>query len=295
MKGSRLSLDQLRVFVDLARTRSFSRTAAGCGLTQSAVSQQLAALERLFGKRLVDRGKNRFALTAEGELARDGFARVLEVFAETQSRIRGGGGELSGTVRVETIYSIGLYDLAPYVRSFLKRYPGVSLHVEYSRANRILDNVLAGACDVGIVADPRPHSRLKMTPFRKQPMVLVCGRNDPLARRRRVGLKQLDGLDFIAFEEDVPTRGLVDRALARRGARVRVVSAFDNIDLIKRAVEIGVGVSILPEGTVLEEARTGTLARVPIADGPLTRATGIVVDKRRTLSLAARAFIDWLA
>ncbi len=294
MKGARLHLDFLRVFRDLAETRSFSQAATRNFLTQSAVSQQLAALERRFGRKLVDRGKGRFSLTEAGEIFLRSCRDILEGFEEAARRIRGEPREIAGTVRVQAIYSIGLYKLSQYVRSFLRRYPKVNLQIQFHQADRIYAHLETGTCDLGLVAGPWPHPHIRILPFKKERLALVCPPAHRFARRGRVRLAELNDESFVAFHRDAPSRWLVDRILRRHRVSVRVAQEFDNIETIKRAVEIETGVALLPEDTVLQEVRGGTLAKVALAEGPFERPTAILHDDRRSPSRAARAFLRWL-
>lgn len=293
MKAARLSLDLFRIFRDLARSGSFSRTAGRNFLTQSAVSQQIASLERHFGRRLLDRGRGRVFLTDAGEALLEGCGRILDAYEQTAAEIRHPG-ELGGFVRVETVYSIGLHHLAAHVKSFLRLYPRVNLHVEYNRSDRIYSETLQGGCDLGIVAYPWAHPLLRIVPYKKERLALVCPAADALARKRSVRLGDLERRNFIAFDRDIPTRQAIDALLRKAGVFVNVVHEFDNIETIKRSVEVGAGISILPENTVAQEVRNKALACVVLSDGPFYRPTGILLRKGKALSRPAKTFLGLL-
>jgi len=124
--------------------------------------------------------------------------------------------------------------------------------------------------------------------------VLVVGPDHRLARRRVVPVSALDTESFVAFDRAVPTRRAVDRILRAHGANVRITTEFDNIETIKRSVEAGLGVSIVPEDTVRNEVRAGTLFALGFSEGPFTRPVGIIYRKGREISPPARAFIELL-
>lgn len=294
MKGSRIHLDLFKIFIDLAESGSFSRAAEQNLLTQSAVSQQVGFLERVTGKKLVERGKGGFALTENGKVYLAAARNILHAHQEALNRIRHPG-ELCGEVRVEAIYSIGLHPMAPYVGSFMRRHKKVDLRVAYSRANRIYVDLLAGHCDVGLVAYPERSPMLVVTPFRREEMGVVCCPREPLSRRRRLRVRDLAGRAFVAFDTDIPTRKAVDAFLRSRRVAVSVTHEFDNIEVLKRSVETGAGVSILPKNTVAEEVKAGTLAYLPFSDAALIRPTAILRRQDRSLSRAAREFIRWLS
>jgi DNA-binding transcriptional LysR family regulator len=293
MKGSRLHFDLIKVYLDLAGTKSFSQAARRNYLTQSAVSQQLAFLERRFGCRLAERGTRWFALTEKGETVARWFRQVAADYEKTMEELRNPG-ELAGAVNVEAVYSVGLYDLPPYVKTFIRRYGRVNLHVEYDQAERIYADVLQGRCDIGLVAYPRRHPQVRVVPFRKDRLVMVCAADHPLARRRAVALGDLEQRPFVAFESRVPTRIAIDDILRRHDVSVNVVHEFDNIETLKRTVEVGAGVTILPRGSVAPEVRSGSLRCVPFSDGVFHRPTGILSRRGKTLSRAAQAFVRWL-
>ena len=293
MKGARLHLDLFRVFRDLAQTKSFSKAADKNYLTQSAISQQLSFLEQHFGRKLVDRGKGHFALTEAGQNLLEGCEKILSAYQETVERASGGK-EASGPVTVQTVYSIGIYHLALYVKTFMRRFPKVSLRVEYSRADRVYKDVLDGACDLGIVASPWNHPKIRVVPFQKEKLVLICAPDDPFFLKKTVRWAGLDGRDFIAFTKDVPTRHMEDELFRKHKLSVHIVQEFDNIETLKRSVEVGMGIALVPENTVAQEIKNRTLAAVGLEGGAIYRSTGIIHRKDRWLTGAAKAFIGWL-
>jgi DNA-binding transcriptional LysR family regulator len=294
MKGSRLHLDIFKIFHDLAEMKSFSKAAACNYITQSAVSQQVTFLERHFGKHLIDRGKGRFALTEAGQALQEASRKMLEAYREVSDKLRQSG-EISGLVTVESVYSIGLHHLAIYVKTFMRRYPNVNLRVEYHRPDQIYADVLQGICDLGIVACPWRHPLLQVIPFRKERLVVICSPDDPLAGRRQIRFSDLERREFVAFNRGIPTRRAIDELLRAHHVLVNIVQEFDNIETLKRSVEIGAGLSILPDNTIAEEVRNKTLVSLSLAGGPYYRPTGMIYRKDRSLSRAARQFIGWLA
>jgi DNA-binding transcriptional LysR family regulator len=144
------------------------------------------------------------------------------------------------------------------------------------------------------VAFPAHRQTLEVIPLRTEELVVVVSPEHRLARRQGVSIKQLQGESFVAFDRAVPTRRAIDRALRRHHTAVSIATEFDNIETIKRSVEAGLGVSIVPEDTVRNEVRAGTLVALHLTDEKLTRPVGIVHRKRRTLSAPARAFVELL-
>jgi DNA-binding transcriptional LysR family regulator len=288
-----MQFESLKVFCDLAETESFTQTAQVNGVSQSAVSQTIGALEKHFRSLLIERSKKNFRLTTEGEILYNYSKQILQVYDAIRSRMQEIRHVISGEIRVATVYSIGLHDLPPYIKRFMQEYPEVNVHVEYRRANQVYDDVLGNTVDVGLVAYPAHDTRWETVPLRKERLVLACHPQHPFAKLRNVKLKALDGQKLISFEPDMPTRMALDKIL--RGQRVKVehVMEFDNIETVKRALELNCGVAIVPEPTVKQEVAQHTLAAVPL-DGEYFRTLGAVYRSNKVLSLALKQFLALL-
>ncbi len=289
-----MQIESLKVFCDLADTQSFTKAAQINSVTQSAVSQQVSSLERLFKSLLIERSKKHFRLTREGQVLYDYSKQVITTYDSLFHRIQEIKKVVSGTIRVSTIYSIGLHDLPPYLKRFLKGFPTVSVHVEYRRANQVYGDVIGNGVDLGLVAFPTRDPKLEIVPLREDPMVLICHPQHPLAKSKSARLKALSGQKFIGFQPDIPTRKALDRVLREHGIQVRHVMEFDNIETVKRAVEIEAGLAIVPKNTVTQEVAKQTLAEVALEDGNLVRPLAAIYKKNKVLSPAMKAFLGTL-
>jgi len=286
-----MQIDSLKVFCDLAETESFTKAAQINNVTQSAVSQQISSLERQFKSLLIERSKKKFRLTREGQVLYDFSKQIIQTYDSLHSKLQEIKDIISGTIRVATIYSIGLHDLPPYIKRFLKSYPTVNVHVEYRRANQVYDDVLSNVVDLGLVAYPIRESKLETVPLRKDPLVLICHPQHPFARAKNVKLKALAGQKFISFEPDIPTRKALDRILRDNHVEVQHVMEFDNIETVKRAVEIDAGISIVPSATIVQEVSKQTLAQVQLDDGEFFRPLAAIYKKNKVLSPAVKQFL----
>lgn len=289
-----LNLDALQIFCDLVDTGSFSRTADKNFVSQSAVSQRLRALERDYGQILLDRGQGRGLVrpTEAGQTLYTAGRPLLRDASALDMLLRGWSDDIAGPVRVATVYSVGLHALPPRLKPFLAAHPRVNVHLEYRQTDGVYQDVMAGTADVGIVACPSPRRGVEILPFGSEDMILICAPEHPLAQIEFVRLAQLDGLDFIAFDTDIPTRRLIDDRLRAAGVRVRIVTAYDNIETIKNLVEIGSGVSIVPADTVQQEVRAGALAAIPFLPcDTFQRPTGLLLKKSGARRAAVRAFV----
>lgn len=289
-----MQIESLKVFCDLAETESFTRAAKINNITQSAVSQQISSLEKHFKSLLIERSKKKFRLTREGQVLYESSKQIMQTYEILENRLQEMRDVVSGTIRVATIYSIGLHDLPPYLKKFLKTHPTVNAHVEYRRSNQVYDDVLGNGVDLGLVAYPSKDARLEIVPLRNDMLVLICHPNHPMARAKSVSLSALTGQKFIGFEPDIPTRKAIDMILKERNIEVQHVMEFDNIETVKRAVEIDAGISIVPQGTITQEVSKQTLAEVLITDAEFYRPLAAIYKKNKILSPAMKQFINIL-
>jgi LysR family transcriptional regulator, transcriptional activator of the cysJI operon len=289
-----MQIDSLKVFCDLVESESFTKAAQINGVTQSAVSQTISSLERTFKSLLIERSKRNFRMTAEGEVLYEYSKQILQTYDALQSRLQEIKEDVSGNIRIATIYSIGLHVLPPYIKRFLKSYPTVNVHVEYRRPNQVYEDVLGNIVDLGLVAYPTRDPKLEITTIRKDPLVVICHPQHPLAKHKSTRIKSISGQKFVAFEKDIPTRKALDKILKDNGVSVQIGMEFDNIETVKRAVEIDSGISIVPQETIRQEVANQTLVALRIEDGDYFRTLAIIHKKSKVLSPAIKEFINLL-
>jgi len=219
---------------------------------------------------------------------------MLDRYEQLKSEMSALKSSSRNRINVGAIYSIGMHTLPNYVKKFMVSYPKVNVHIEYLSANAIYELVLAGDIDIGLVAVPKRDKRLDVYDFQDEPLVLVCSPNHPLSRESQVDIHKLQFERFIGFEENVPTRMWIDNILQRYNIIIRPVMEFDNIETVKRAVEINSGVSILPQTAILQELGSGTIKAIPFSNENFVRPTDIIVRKGKILSQAGRYCIELL-
>jgi DNA-binding transcriptional LysR family regulator len=289
-----MHIDILKVFCDLADLRSFSRTAEKHLLSQSAVSQQLAQLELSHKSQLINRKKRPIELTKAGQLLYQASKDILDRYEQLKTELNALNKSSSSRVNVAAIFSIGMHTLPDYVKKFMVSYPDVNVHIEYFSASRIYELVLSGNVDIGLVAVPKKDKRLEVYDFEDEPLVMVCSPKNPLSKEQQIDIHRLQFEKFIAFEKSVPTRTWIDGILERYNVVVRSVMEFDNIETIKRAVEINSGISILPQTAILPELSIGTIKAIPFSNEKFVRTTGIILRKGKIIGQAGRYFIELL-
>lgn len=289
-----MHLETLKVFCDVVETKSFSVAASQNYVTQSAVSQQIRMLEEKYGRRLLERTRGNVQLTPAGDILYQASKEIVRRYQELEGRLQAVAKIVGGTVRVATVHTIGLYELSTQLKRFLKAYPQVQLQLEYGRSTKIYDDALKGGIDLGVVAFPMRRPGITVIPFREDRLVLICPPQHPLAKHRHVSIKKLAGEPFVGFERDIPTRKETDRVLRRHGIDVRYVMELDNAEVMKRVVEIGIGLAILPEIAVRPEVKGGTLVAVHVSDEVFLRPLGIIHRTGKHFSPAAAKFIECL-
>jgi len=286
--------ETFKMFCDLADTRSFTKAAQISGVTQSAVSQQVHSLERTFKSLLIERSKKEFRLTREGQVLYEHGKQIVQLQASLLSKMEEIKNIVSGTIHVATIYSIGLHDLPRHIQRLLEQYPTVNVHVEYCQADEVYEDVLTGTADLGLVAYPTKHSELAIVPFSQDLLVFACHPQHPLAGQKSVSLKSLARQKLIGFEPGLPTRRALNKILRKHGVAVTHAMEFDNVETLKRAVEIDAGVAILPKSTIRQEVAKQTLAALPIAEGNFYRPLAAIHKKNKVLSLAMKQLLTLL-
>jgi DNA-binding transcriptional LysR family regulator len=286
--------EDCKIFRDIVQSRSVSRGAAMNQISQSAASQHLQELERRLDVALLDRSVRPLEVTPAGklyfELCRDVLRREEE-FHSAYAQLKQ---EVDGSVRVISIYSIGLSEMTHLRAEFEKRFPEANLHVEYARPDRVYEAVLQDQADLGLVSYPEANRDLTIIQWRDETMALAAAPTHPLAMKNSIAAVDLDGRNYIAFDEGLSIRRHIDRFLREAGVEVHIAMQFDNIQMIKEAVALGSGVSILPERTMQAETAQGRLVSIPMAAPGLVRPVGIVHRRRKKLNRAAQSFLEML-
>jgi DNA-binding transcriptional LysR family regulator len=289
-----MQIENFKIFADLVETKSFSKSAKLNGITQSAVSQQARAMERHFKTLLIDRSQKQFQLTREGQRVYDAAKEILHTYEKLLSELQEMKKVISGTIRISTIYSIGLHELPPFIKKFLHDFPSVNVRVEYRRSNLVYEDILHNSVDFGLVAFPIKQRQIEVLPFRNDHLVLITHPQHALAKRTDIEVKDLTGQKFIGFDPDIPTRKAVDQIFREHKLEIEPVMEFDNIETVKRAVEIDHGIAIVPQATVAQEYKQGTLSVLHFKGKEFTRPLAILHRKGRVLTPAMRKFIETL-
>lgn len=278
----------------MAELRSVSRGAALNGISQSAASQQLQDLEGRCGVTLLDRSRRPLTLTEAGTAYLDFCHEVLareEALTETLARMRRA---VVGDVSVACIYSVGLSEMATLKEQFAERYPDARLAVEYLRPEKVYEAVEGGRADLGLVSYPHATRGLTVIEWRQEVMVVAVAPSHPLARESAIHPSRLEGLPFVGFDRDLPIQRHIEKYLREMKVNVQMTLHFDNIEMIKQAVSLGTGVSIVPKPILRSEIARGTIVALSLVPRGPRRPLGIVHRKRKKFGDAVQAFLTLL-
>jgi len=286
-----MHLQNFKIFIDLIETGSFTLAAQRNNITQSAVSQIVRMIEEKYGVTLVERGRKKFSVTPEGQIFEKVAREMLQLFESIGSRMHELGDVVAGKLRISTVYSIGLHDLPAKLQTFRDAHPDVEVQVDYKRSPLIYDDVADGRADLGLVSFPQRRKGVMADIFDEDEMVAICAPTHRLGKKKKMKLKELQDEAFISFEPDTPTRRAIDRILKLAGVTFRQQQEFDNIETVKRAVEVAGVVSIVPKCTVAKEVAAGSLNAIKLEDSDMKRPLGILRKQGRLTTPAMREFM----
>jgi DNA-binding transcriptional LysR family regulator len=289
-----MQIETLKIFCDLVETASFSKAARLNTITQSAVSQQIRAIEQKFKIALIERANKNFSVTPEGRAFLQASQEILRIYDGLGDRLAQLQKVVSGRLRIAAVHSIGLHELPRNLKLFKKAYPAIEVEMEYLRSAQVYQHVAGGNADLGFVAYPTRHRGVIIESRWKDKLVLICPPSHPLASRQSVPITALEGEKFISFSFDLPTRKAIDRIFRARSVTIRRSMEFDNIETVKRAVEIEDGISIVPLNTIEEEREIGSIVAVELESVDSWRPIGLVQRRARRQAPTTSAFVRML-
>ena len=289
-----MNIESFKVFCDLCDTGSFSRAAEASGITQSAVSQQIRNVEKQFGVPLVDRKSNFFRLTPEGLVYLEACRDILARFDSLGTRFRIARGALDGEFRIASVISIALHNLPPVLKQFRKTHPGVEVTVDYRKADEIYSSVEDGRADLGLVAYPKARPGLRAITCWQERLVLALPPGHALCGKRPISLSQLQDQRLVGLNPEIPTRQHLDKVFRKAGVRVTYIAELDNFETVKAAVAAEQVIAVIPESSVYQEVRQGTLSVREIAAERMWRPMGAVTRRPLPEKAALLEFLSLL-
>ena len=274
---------RLQVFHAVARLLSFTKAADALHMTQPAVTFQIRQLEEYFDTRLFDRTHNRISLTDAGQRVYEFADRIFQLYGEMENVVRKITGEVSGVLLIGASTTIAEYMLPSLLGGFKSEYPDVNIQLKVSNTEGIVSMVEDNTIDLGVVEAPVSNKNLAVEVCRHDQLVAIVPPDHPLAARERVASAALLDHPYISREEGSGTREVIEEYLAGVGLNgddLKTRMELGSPEAIKRAVEVGMGISVISRATVLKELKLGTLRAVPL-DPPLERPFSFVHQKQK--------------
>lgn len=275
----------------VAQERSFSVAARKLHRTQPAVSQAIRRLEDALGDRLFDRSSRNGALTQAGTLLLEHAQRLLRMASEAEAAVR----ELQQVRRGRVVIGANeaaVHSVLPFVREYAATHPRVTIEVRRVPSRRIATDLLDRSMDFGVLTFQPAERGLQSIPLGDDELVMLAHPKHPLASRKRVSIEEVGRQVVIAHNDPSPTRDRVLRVYERRQAAINIQIALPSLDGIKRAVEMGVGVAVLPRRCALTEIARGDLVAVKVPELTTRRVVRFVFRRTGELSHAAAAFLE---
>ena len=293
---------RLAAFSAVASAGGFSKAAKALGKTQSSVSQAVLLLERELGQKLFSRDGHRPRLTDAGRALLARATRIFEEMALAENDLAGLSALTSGELVLGTSDTLACYFLPPVFAAFRERYPNVELRIDNRPSPVIAERVSEGQVDLGIVSLPLPASlavsgrsvseRLDCVELAPQEDVAVCAPTHALAKRHRVGVRELAPHPLLLLDRTTSSRALVDLAFAAENLTLELAMEMSSVEVLKRLAELGFGVAIVPRFSVQRERESGTLRVLRLEHFGASRSVGALTPRAFAPTRAALAFLE---
>jgi DNA-binding transcriptional LysR family regulator len=288
-----MDLDQLRTFVAVAEAQSLTRAMDTLHLSLPAISRRLSSLEEELGVALLSRSTRRVALTQTGREFLPRARRLLDELEESLLGIRETAARRRGLVTIACIPTAAYYFLPATLADFAKRFPIVRVRVMDLSADGVIDAVATGGVEFGIGMEGAVHPEVEFRPLRRDPFVLACRRDHPLAKKRVLKWADLIDEPLVGVSRRSGNRLILDRALLPRGIQPTWRYEAEHLSTSLGLVEAGLGVAVVPRLALPRDPHPVLVAR-PLTDPSIERATGVVLRRGAVPGPAARALLDLL-
>jgi len=285
-----MEISELKAFVAVAEQGSFSLAANELHLTQPAISKRISQLEAGLNCQLFDRIGRQVALTEAGRDLLPRAQRILLEMEDMRRAMSSRTGEVTGTLKIGTSHHIGLHRLPPILKQFARRYPQVTLDIQFIDSEMAFDLVMQGKLELGIVTlPPEGNGGLTSLPVWQDPLAFMVGPEHPLARHGAIELQALADHQAILPSMSTFTRRIVEGLFRQYDLQIEVPISTNYLETIKMMTSIGLGWTVLP-ATMLDEE----VEALPIVDVALSRTLGVVYHPGHSLSNAAKAILELL-
>ena len=287
-------LEQLRHFHTVAETGSFTRASQKLLLTQPAVSNQIKKLEEDLGQKLFERQRRQVQLTRAGEILHTYTRRIFQQLREAEGILEDLKNIETGVLSLGTVDVVSIYVLPKIFQGFHKKYPRVEISIEVDNSTNISRGVLEGELDLGFVTLPVEDSNLISIQIYQDRMQVVAPPGHPLGDKKIISLGDLEQTTLIIYKKGSVTRKIIEEVFEKEGRTFMPDMEIDRPEAMKMLVESGLGVSILPEMSVIKELEEGTLISLSTGKVCFERQLGLIYRKGQFFSPSTTAFLDIL-
>lgn len=285
-----MEMNQLEVLAVVAEEKSFSRAAEVLHRTQPAISQAVQRLEQEIGEKLFDRSSKNGTLTLAGEVLLDYAKQMLNLRQTARNAIKEMRDLHHGKVTISANEHTVFY-LLPVIQEFRRLYPLVKIEVQRGVASRIPKEVLAREVELGVISFKPNDKSVNSTPVLVDELTLIVSPQHPLANRKSVSVKELGVETFVAHNAPSPYRQKVIETFDKHQTKLHIAIELPSLEAIKRLVEKGVGVALVPKLTAQNEITNGQLHAVSVREMKLERKLNIIYRRNSVLSHAAKSFL----
>lgn len=278
-----LILQHLITFCRVVETGGFARAGALVGLSQPAVTRQVASLEHDLGTPLFDRSSRVFRLTPAGEMVYERARRIAQSVQELKDAVDDLTHPERGRIAIGAVTTVGLGLLPPILAEFTRQYPGVRLLVKAGRTQETLARLVEGEIEMAVLPNPITHPRLRCIPLGKDRVILVCAPEKRPTLPDPLPLEMLGQIDMISFQAPSRFRTFVEAILEQHGVYPNITMEFDSHEAVRMMVEAGFGVAMLPESAVQQDLKEGRVVEVKVQGLPtIARTTCLVLRQEST-------------
>ncbi|WP_163834494.1 LysR family transcriptional regulator [Spartinivicinus ruber] len=280
----------LSAFLAVAETGSFSVAAEKLHLTQPAVSKRIAVLEEMLNAKLFDRVGRTISLTEAGKALLPKAYQIISTIADTQREIQNLTGTVAGTLTLATSHHIGLHRLPPLLKQFTSQYPEVALDIKFIDSEWAYEGIQQSLVELAVITlSPSLKTNVISEKIWDDPLVFVAAPDHPLTTKTLLELEDLTNFSAIFPGSNTFTHHIVKSLFNEAGLNLNIAMATNYLETIKMMVAVGLAWSVLPQAMVDDSLRI-----LPLNTLPISRQLGYIHHPERTLSNAAKTFINLL-
>jgi len=286
-----VDLNQLWVFYNVAKHKSFSSTAERLFVTQPLISMKVKQLETAYNMKLIERSHRKIQLTNAGEILFAYEDKIFNIVKEADNHMEDMKGIKVGNLKISAGLTLGTYYLPPLLAAFKKKYPDIEIHMKVKNKQEVIDDILLLRDDLGFSGYMEPHEKLVITPLWEEELVLIVSSFHEFAKLKKIPLCKLNGQPFILREKGSGTRELIEDKFNKGHVSTKVVMELESHEAIKRAVEVGLGISIIPECAITKEEKKGRFKFVRLTKEKIFLKYYMIYHKDKYLSTIIQTFI----